>query len=54
VIKLISKKFKLSKVLDYVEKPNELDKRVELLEKMAHPPKEVKCCCNKKPKGDKK
>ena len=44
VIKTIAKKFKLDKILKYVEEPNELDKRVELLEKMAHPPKDFVVC----------
>ena len=33
VIKLIAKQFKLDKVLDYVEKPNDADKRIKKLEK---------------------
>ncbi len=33
VIKLITKQFKLDKVLDYVEKPNDADKRIKKLEK---------------------
>ena len=33
VIKLITKQFKLDKVLDYVEKPNDADKRIKRLEK---------------------
>ena len=51
VIKAISKKFKLSKVLSYVEDDNELDekcrhleKRIELLEKMAHPKRDFVRC----------
>ena len=50
VIKLIAKQFKLDKVLKYVEEPNDLDKRVEMLEKMAHPPKNTNICsiCKKK------
>ena len=32
VIKLLSKQFKLDKVLDYVEKPNEADERIDKLE----------------------
>jgi hypothetical protein len=49
VIKAVAKKFKLDKILKYVEEPNELDKRVELLEKMAHPPKDFVICeeCHK-------
>ena len=33
-IKAIAKKFKLTKILEYVEKPNELDKSVERLFKI--------------------
>ena len=33
VIKLIAKQFKFDKVLDYVEKPNDADKRIKKLEK---------------------
>ena len=33
VIKLLAKQFKLDKVLDYVEKPNDADKRIKKLEK---------------------
>ena len=33
VIKLLAKQFKLDKVLDYVEKPNNADKRIKKLEK---------------------
>ena len=49
--------FKLDKVLDYVEKPNELDEKVERLEdriveleQVAHEPKEFVNCdtCKKK------
>ena len=49
--------FKLDKVLDYVEKPNNLDIKVEeledkitVLEKVAHEPKEFVNCntCKKK------
>ena len=50
-IRALAKKFKLDKVLSYVENDNELDlavkhmeKRLELLEKMAHPPKEFVSC----------
>ena len=31
VVKLIAKQFKLDKILDYVENPNELDEEVEKL-----------------------
>ena len=49
--------FKLDKVLDYVEKPNELDKKVEeledkivKLERVAHEPRKFVNCntCNNK------
>ena len=33
VIKLIAKQFKLDKVLEYVEKPNDADKKIKALEK---------------------
>ena len=33
VIKLIAKQFKLDKVLNYVEKPNDADKKIKKLEK---------------------
>jgi len=33
VIKLLAKQFKLDKVLAYVEKPNDADKRIKKLEK---------------------
>ena len=33
VIKLIAKQFKLDKILAYVEKPNDADKRIKKLEK---------------------
>ena len=35
-IKAIAKKFKLTKILEYVEKPNELDSSVERLFKINH------------------
>ena len=35
-IRAIAKKFKLTKILEYVEKPNELDKSVERLFKIYH------------------
>ena len=51
VMKQVLKQFKLDKVLDYVEKPNELDKKVEQLEdkiieleRVAHEPKEFVNC----------
>lgn len=33
VIKLIAKQFKLDKVLEYVEKPNDADKKIKTIEK---------------------
>ena len=52
-IKLLAKQFKLDKVLEYVENPNELDEdvkhlkaRVYSLEKMAHPQRDF-IICNK-------
>ena len=33
VIKLLAKQFKLDKVLAYVEKPNDADKRIKKIEK---------------------
>ena len=56
-IKLLAKQFKLDKVLEYVENPNELDEdvkhlkaRVYSLEKMAHPQRDFIICnkCNQK------
>ena len=48
----LAKHFKLDKVMSYVFDDNELDKKVSkmdkrlnLLEKMAHPPKNLKCKC---------
>ena len=55
VVKLVSKQFKLDKILKYVEEPNELDnevkhlnKRIDSLEKMSHPPRDFIVCetCN--------
>ena len=50
-IKLLAKQFKLDKVLEYVEQPNELDEdvkhlkaRVYSLEKMAHPQRDFVIC----------
>ena len=50
-IRALAKKFKLDKVLSYVENDNELDlsvkhieKRLELLEKMSHPQREFVSC----------
>ena len=51
VVKLITSQFKLDKILDYVEKPNELDEEVEKLkeriirlEANSHPPREFVLC----------
>ena len=51
VIGLIAKQFKLDKVLSYVENDNELDhevenirKRIDMLEKMAHPKRDFVVC----------
>ena len=51
VVKLIAKQFKLYKILDYVENPNELDEEVqELKERIlklefnAHPPRDFVIC----------
>ena len=51
VIKLLAKQFKLDKILEYVENPNELDEdmkhlkaRVNSLEKMAHPSRDFVIC----------
>tara|TARA_R100000988_G_scaffold57413_1_gene28682 strand:+ start:1455 stop:1652 length:198 start_codon:yes stop_codon:yes gene_type:complete len=50
----LTKHFSLDKVMSYVFDDNELDvkmneveKRLNLLEKMAHLPKNIKCKCNK-------
>tara|TARA_R110002020_G_scaffold408056_1_gene617998 strand:- start:31 stop:276 length:246 start_codon:yes stop_codon:yes gene_type:complete len=52
VLKLLKKQFKLDKLLKYVEEPNELDnkcdnlnKRMKVVEEMAHEPKEFATCC---------
>ncbi len=51
----LTKHFKLDKMMAYVFDDNELDdkvkdmdKRLNLLEKMAHPPKNFKCNCKTK------
>ena len=51
IISMIAKQFKLDKILSYVENDNELDhqvksieKRLNLIEKMAHPEKEFVRC----------
>ena len=51
VVKLVKKQFKLDKVLQYVEEPNELDdqvdnheNRIKNLEALAHPKREFVSC----------
>ena len=51
VVKLIAKQFKLDKILDYVENPNELDDdvkhlkaRIDSLEQLAHPSRDFVIC----------
>jgi hypothetical protein len=53
VVELIAKQFKLDKILSYVEDDNELDhkvngmeKRLSLVEKMAHPKRDFVTCNN--------
>ena len=60
VVKLIAKQFKLDKILDYVENPNDADKRIDEVEldtftlkqqvkklnEMAHEPREFVSCNN--------
>ena len=53
VVELIARQFKLDKILSYVEDDNELDhkvngmeKRLDLLEKMAHPKRDFVTCNN--------
>ena len=50
----LTKHFKLDKIMSYVFDDNELDikiniieSRLNLLEKMSHPPKNFKCKCDK-------
>ena len=50
VANALVKHFKLDKIMSYVfddneldKKVSEMDKRLNLLEKMAHPPKNIKC-----------
>ena len=63
VISMIAKQFKLDKVLSYVENDNELDykvdaieKRLSLVEKMAHPKRNFvrceECKCKVKKCGE--
>ena len=49
----LAKHFSLDKIMAYVFDNNELDEkmkevliRLNLLEKMSHPPKNIKCKCN--------
>ena len=51
LITLLKKQFKLDKILKYVEEDNELDKevvgmgkRIDMLEKVAHPKREFVVC----------
>ena len=69
VVKLVAKQFKLDKILDYVENPNDADKRIDELEldnfglkqrikrldEMAHEPRDFVLCndCNEKIKESK-
>ena len=69
VIKLVAKQFKLDKVLEYVENPNDADKRIDelelngfslkqrvkVLEDVAHAPRNFIICdeCKKKIKEKK-
>jgi len=53
----LAKHFKLDKIMSYVFDDNNLDKevvninkRLDILEKMAHPPKDFNCNCNKNKK----
>ncbi len=50
-VKQIGKKFKLEKLMDYVEKPNDADDRIDKLElqvhkleRLSHQPQEFICC----------
>ena len=70
VLILVAKQFKLDKILDYVENPNDADKRIDELEldvfslkanmknlsEIAHEPREFIVCntCKKKVKEKKK
>tara|TARA_R100000152_G_C6688310_1_gene120534 strand:- start:54 stop:305 length:252 start_codon:yes stop_codon:yes gene_type:complete len=69
VVKLVAKQFKLDKILDYVENPNDADKRIDEMEidvftlkkelkrldEMAHEPRDFVVCssCKKKVKEKK-
>jgi len=44
IMKQLLKQFKLDKIQEYVEMPNELDEKVEKLEKASHPPREFVRC----------
>jgi hypothetical protein len=54
IMRKLLKKYNFDKIKKYVDEPNELDDKVEtleskvaLLEKMAHPEKELICKCYK-------
>ena len=64
IISMVAKQFKLDKILSYVENDNELDhqvksieKRLNLIEKMAHPQRDFvqceSCKCKIKEKKEK-
>ena len=62
VVKLVAKQFKLDKILDYVENPNDADKRFDKLEldvfalqQISHEPRDFVVCdkCQKKIKEKK-
>ena len=51
VVKLVAKQFKLDKILDYVENPNDADKRIDKLEldvfalqQISHEPRDFVVC----------
>ena len=70
VVKLVAKQFKLDKILDYVENPNDADKRIDEMEidvftlkkelkrldEIAHEPRDFVVCnkCKKEIKEKKK
>ena len=62
VVKLVAKQFKLDKILDYVENPNDADKRIDKLEldvfalqQISHEPRDFIVCdkCKQKIKEKK-
>ena len=62
VVKLVAKQFKLDKILDYVENPNDADKRIDKLEldvfalqQVSHEPRDFIVCdkCKQKIKEKK-